>query len=462
MTKYLVATLVILFCCDGNALACDCGKRFPKPCQDLAATDIVFVGTVLRIDSTVSEEGGSTHFGDTVYRFSIDEKISGTTGSEIGIYAKLDKEGCGFDFSQGGQYVVFPAKGRDGRLYTTVCSETRSIEFAQALLIQLRAMRENRPLPSVYGILRNAEQPLGSPLVRFPGEPLANTRIQLRSEDRVLESKTDSNGVYAFQDVPAGEYQMTAELPAGLELAHAFLDEPLEALKLPTGACFEYDVSAQATGRIQGSVLGPDGKALSFADLDLFPAEKYPDGEFRWSEFQDQKKHAGFFEFNRVKPGDYILVFNDLDRISPDTPYPRFYYPGVRELTHAEKIHMEPGQQFLGADIRVYGGHPARNITVKLVAEEGKLPNIHYVEVTGLDGSSPGEQELKLGIFTMSLYTDVHYTLHGEGYCSTSGTESKTESVEVEGSDFDAKEIILVFRGKGCAELPKATQSEEP
>jgi hypothetical protein len=363
---------------------------------------------------------------------------------------------------EGEQYVVFPTQGSDGQLYATACSETRSIKFAQALLIQLRAIRENRSLPSVYGILRNAEQPFGSLSVTFPGEPLANTRIQLRSEDRVMESKTDSNGVYAFQDVAAGEYQMTADLPAGLGLAHAFLDEPLKPLKLPAGACFEYDISAQATGRIQGRVLGPDGKALAFADLDLFPAGKYPDSESRWMEFQNQKKHAGFFEFNRVKPGDYILVFNDLDKISPDTPYPRFYYPGVRELTHAEEIHIEPGQQFLGADIRVYGGHAARNVTVKLIPEEGKLPNIHGVEVSGLDGSSPGEEELTLGVFAISLYADVHYTLHGEGYCSTSGTESKTESVEVEGSDYHAQEIILVFKGKGCAEEPKATQSEEP
>lgn len=462
MTKYLVAALVVLFCCDGNALACDCGKRVPKPCQGLPATDVVFVGTLLHIDKAVPEEEESTRSGDPVARFRIDEKISGAMGLEIDIYPPPDKGDCGYIFSEGQQYLVFATQGSDGQLYTTVCSETRSIELAQALLAQLRAMSKNQPRPSVFGTLRNAEQPFGSLLVRFPGEPLANTRIQLRSEDGVRESKTDSNGVYAFQDVPAGEYQMTAELPEGLELAHAFLDEPLKPLKLPAGACFEYDISAQATGRIQGRVLGPDGQALTFADLDLFPVGKYPDGEFRWSEFQDQRKHAGYFEFNSVKPGDYILVFNDLDRISPDTPYPRFYYPGVRELTHAEKIHMEAGQQFLGADIRVYGGHPTRNITVKLVAEQGKLPSIHYVEVSGLDGSSPGEQELTLGVFAISLYTDVHYTLHGEGYCSTSGTESKTESVEVEGSDYGTKEIILIFKGKGCPELPKVIHGDEP
>ena len=457
--KCLLATLAVLFSC-GKAWACDCGKRDPKPCQGLSATDIIFVGTVLRIDTPVSEEDGGTDFGPTVNRFRIDEMISGATGPEIDIYPRQDN--CGYPFLEGAQYVVFAFQGSDGRPHATVCGDTRKIELSQALLTKLRAMRDNQPIPSLFGILRNAEQPFGSPSVKFPGDPLANISVQLRSGDRVFESKTDSNGAYAFYGVTAGEYQMTAELPANRELAHWFLDEPLEPVKLPEGACYEYNASAQPRGRIRGRVLGPDGKPLSFADLDLFPAEKYPDGEFRWSEFQDQRDYKGFFEFNHVKPGDYILVFNDLDKIDPDTPFPRFYYPGVRELASAQRIHLESGQQFLDADIRVSGGHTARDITVKLVADEGKLPNMHYVEVSGLDGSSPGEQELTLGVYSISIFTDALYTLHGEGYCSATDTESKTEPVEVQGSDFDTKEITLVFKGKGCAEPAKASQNKEP
>lgn len=459
MIKYLLAALAVLFCC-GKAWACDCGKRKPQPCQGLSATDIIFVGTLLRIDTPVSEEDKSTGSGAQVYRFRVDEKISGTTEPEIDIHAGQNDCGHLYLFSEGAQYVVFAFQRRDGRLYVTPCGDTGSIELSQALLTKLRAMRDNRPIPSLFGILRNAEQPFGS--VKFPGDPLANISVQLRSGDRVFESKTDSNGVYAFYGVTAGEYQMTAELPANSELAHWFLDEPLEPVKLPEGACYEYNASAQPRGRIRGRVLGPDGKPLSFADLDLFPAEKYPDGEFRWSEFQDQRGHKGFFEFNHVKPGDYILVFNDLDKIDPDTPFPRFYYPGVRELASAQRIHLEAGQQFLDADIRVYGGHTARDITVKLIADEGKLPNIHYVKASGLDGSSPGEQELTLGVYSISIFTDVWYTLHGEGYCSATDTQSKTEPVEVEGSDFDTKEVTLVFKGKGCEEPPKGSNDKEP
>jgi len=51
--------------------------------------------------------------------------------------------------------------------------------------------------------------------------------------------------------------------------------------------------------------------------------------------------------------------------------------------------------------------------------------------------------------------------LHGQGSCSATGTESETEPAEVEGSDFDTKEIALVFKGKGCVEPPKASQDKE-
>ena len=459
MSKHLLAALAVLFCCGGKAWACDCGRRDPTPCRGLSATDSIFVGTVLRIDTQVSEEDGNAGSGAT--RFRIDEKLSGTTGPEIDVYPGQDN--CGYPFAEGAKYVVSAFQGSDGRLHATACGDTGPIELSQALLSKFRAMRDNRPIPSLFGVLRNGGQPpYASSSVREPGEPLANTSVQLHSGEHVFESKTDTNGIYAFYGVPAGEYQMSAELPANTELTRGwFLDEPLEPVKLPEGACYEYNTSAQPTGRIRGRVLGPDGKPLSFADLGLFPAEKYPDAEFRWTEFQDQREHKGFFEFSHVKPGDYTLVFNDLDKIDPDTPFPRFYYPGVRELAAAQRIHLQSGQQFLDADIRVFGGHTARDITVKLVAEEGKLPNIHYVEVSGLDGSSPGEQELTLGVYTISIFTDVRYTLHGRGYCSATGTESETEPAEVEGSDFDTKEIALVFKGKGCVEPPKASQDKE-
>jgi len=232
VAKYLLFVLVVvMFCSGGTAWACDCGKRDPQPCQLLSATDVVFVGTVLRIDTDMFKEEESTGSPETVSRFHIDEKISGTTGPEIDLYPGLSNDGCGYPFIEGGQYVVFAFQGGKGQLYTTVCSGTRSIESAQALLVQLRAMRDNQPIPSVYGVLRNAEQPFGSPSVKFPGEPLANTRVRLRSEDRIFESKTDASGSYAFYGVPAGEYQLTADLPANLELAHAFLDAPLRPLK---------------------------------------------------------------------------------------------------------------------------------------------------------------------------------------------------------------------------------------
>src|SRR2546429_5853696 len=41
---------------------------------------------------------------------------------------------------------------------------------------------------------------------------------------------------------------------------------------------------------------------------------------------------------------DYILVFNSSNRIDPEAPFPRTFYPGASDLKQAGRIHLEEGQ----------------------------------------------------------------------------------------------------------------------
>jgi len=452
MIKRLPVLLLFLVVASGRVWACGCVGSAPGPCKGLSATDVIFVGRVLQIDNPPSEDVRRSSFGESRYRFHVDEKMSGALDEEVDIYSLRDGD-CGYHFRLYEQYVVFPYRNSDGRLFATICSLTRPIELAQAILPELRDMRDHQRKASLYGILRAAEQPYESVTDDLLGKPLTNTRVELRSPDRAFAAQTDSNGVYAFYDVPGGEYRVQAELPKNLELAQEILNGPLSPLELPADACYEYNVTALPTGRIRGRVLGPNGKPLSFASVELFRREKYSRslvGVMIWSEYQEREKK--YFEFDHVGPGDYILVFNNSGQIDPDTPYPRSFYPGVSDIAKAKLIHVEPGGEVSDADIRVSGGRPTRELTVRLIAETGKLPNINYVETKGRDGSSPGNDEVAPGVYKVSLFKGVHYELHGEGYCSATNEESKTDSVEVEGSDAATREITLIFRGAGCGE----------
>jgi hypothetical protein len=167
-----------------------------------------------------------------------------------------------------------------------------------------------------------------------------------------------------------------------------------------------------------------------------------------WSESQDRKKP--YFEFNHVGPGDYILVYNNDDRIDPDDPYPRTFYPGVPDVSRAKSIHLVAGQEVPDADISVSGGRPTRELTVTLTTDSGDLPDIEYVDATGEDGSVPSNDEVSAGVYKLSLFMDVRYEVHGEGYCSAMSKEAKTGSIEVDGSDMRTLQITLIFSGGGC------------
>jgi hypothetical protein len=450
MTARVLALLFFIVFCSQAGPACTCASLGPQPCHGLTATDVVFVGTVLDIENPPLDDGRAGGSGLSRYHFKIDEHIAGTESREIDIYSGRGGADCSYHFKQGRQYLVFPYRERDSRLFATICSPTRPVEDAQAILPQLRAMRDRQRVASVYGILRSAQQPYTMVSDDLLGQVLSNTRIELRSKDETFEAVTDSNGAYAFYDMPQGEYHFEGELPQHLEFAQVILGGPLPPLKLPARACFESDLTALPSGRIQGRVLASDGKPLAFAAVDLFRRDKYSAETTNGGWYEAQDRDKGYFEFQNVGPGDYLLVYNNSGRMDADEPYPRTFYPGVADLRNAKIIHLEAGQRLDDADIRVQGGLPTREITVRLVAETGELPDINYVEGKGSDGQSTTEQEISAGVYSISILKGVRYDFRGQGYCSATDQESTTESVEVDGSNDRATELTLTFRGAGC------------
>lgn len=454
MIARILAFLLLILTCSGISLACTCVSPGPQPCHGFGATDVVFVGTVLTIDNPPPKGDGLGGTGLSRYHFRVDENIAGANTAEIDVYSGRGGADCSYHFENGQQYLVFPYRGNDSRLFATICSSTRPIGEARAILPQLRAIRDHQRVASVYGVLRSSQQPYASVSDEMLGQILPNTRLELRSETKTFVAVSDSDGAYAFYGVPEGKYHFAGELPEYLEFAQEILGGPLPPLELPAHACIESDLTALPTGSIRGRVLGPDGKPLPFAAVDLFRSDKYtaeiPNGG--WDEAQDREK--GQFEFGNVGPGDYVLVYNNSGRINADEPYPRTFYPGVADLKNAETIHLEAGQKFDHADIRVADGRATREITIRLVANAGELPDINYVEGKGSDGQSTTEEEISPGVYSISIFKDVRYDFYGQGYCSTTGKDSTTASVQVDGSDGSATKFTLVFRGKGCPRKP--------
>ena len=182
-------------------LACSCGGPGPVPCREFSRTSVVFVGTVGSIqnpppdfdqaDESSADMRTVDQSGYSRYHFRVDEKISGTQTIEIDVFSERGGADCSYHFRKGEQYLVFPYKSNDGRLMATICSETRPVQFAQAKLAVLRAMRDRQPVASLYGVMRSVQQPYGSVSDDYYGKPIADTRMILRSDKNAREAKTD-------------------------------------------------------------------------------------------------------------------------------------------------------------------------------------------------------------------------------------------------------------------------------
>jgi len=465
--RALLALSVIILAAPFAARACTCSKAPPGMCPGLQKDDVVFLGTVTEAenipasaasgDSSAAAGAGATAV--VRYHFRIDERFAGPDAPDIDVFSGGDDGDCAFRFQKGEQYIVFPDRADDGRLFASICSSTRLAFEGRALLPQLRAMRRGQRVASVFGVLRRSDPPTLEP-TDDPDDPLPRIKLKLRSKDDRFSTSTGDDGVYTFYDVHAGEYIFTADLPARFEFTQKTLHGGLPPFRIPNGACYEYNVNALPTGKIRGSVFGPDKKPLSNASVELYRAGRYDDSRPGLWAFQSAK---GGFEFDHIGPGEYILVFNRTNRRDPNSPFPRTFYPGAPDASEARHIKLKDGQVLLKTDIRVKDGYPTREIRVQLKWPEGRPPGEVTVMAKADDGENPAAEKLSDGLYQFTLLESAHYTISAwedldpHRAVSRRGAKDCTvparidaEPVTLDASDTTWTEITLTFANPGC------------
>jgi hypothetical protein len=467
-----IAVFTLLVVLPG-AMACTCSQAAPGKCPGLRQGDVVFVGTVTAVEdmpyAAPKSDASSDPSGAPVdiiasrltrYHFQIDEKFAGPDVAELDVFAGGDDGDCAYRFKLGQKYLVFTQQETEGRLFATICNGTRPAGEAIALIPQLRAMRNGTHVASVFGILRRTDPPFLAP-PDDPDDPVPGVSLKLRSRYDRFETSTDANGVYSFYDVHAGEYSFTANLPPRTQLTQKTLSGGLPPFKIPDGACFEYNVDALPTGHIRGSVLGANGKPLSVASVELYRTGSYNDSRPGLWAFQGDK---GVFDFDHIGPGDYIMVFNRANRQDPNSPYPRAFYPGVPDVSDAEPIHLDDGQQLMKVNLRLTQGLPTREIRVHLKWEKGRPLGSVTVMAKADHGRNPAAIKIGDGVYRFTLLESANYTISAwEDLARQRGATRARKpdcnapsrvdaaSVVVSGSDETAKDLLLVFPVASCA-----------
>ena len=516
--RFVLLLWMLVLAAPVSSRACTCSPSPPGRCPGLQRDDAVFLGTVMEIeilrvqaqpppsadatlavDAAASSDSSASPTPVTRYHFRVDENFAGADSAEIDVFSGGDDADCAFRFRKGAQYVVFPRKSPDksddARLFATICSGTRLASEAHALLPQLRAMRSGQRVASVFGVLRRSDPPMLGPPDNDaddpdansssapPGDPpgsangaLPNIPLRLRSRLDRFATSTDDNGVYSFYDVHAGEYTLTATMPARTQLSLKTLPGALPPLKLPSGACYEYDIDALPTGHIRGSVLGPDGKPLALAAVELYRAGHYDESRSGLWTFQGAK---GVFDFDHVGPGEYILVFNRLNRRDPNAPFPRSFYPGTTDSTLAEPIALKNGQQLLHVNIKLRDPFPTRNLRVRLKWNGAPPPGSTVVMAKAAHGINPAVRKISEGLYEMTLLQDALYNVsafeelspshalrrapsrapklraasNAAGLDCATPARLETPPAEIDGSAASEEEITLTFVNPECARL---------
>lgn len=481
--RSLLSCLLLIPAFSIPARGCTCSDVPPAKCAGLQADDVVFLGTVTAVEDIAYAAPTPPDAADqpaapvdivaarlTRYHFRIDERFAPANASalaeEIDIYSGGEDGDCGYRFKAGQQYVVFTHQGTDNRLFATICSGTRLVSEAKALLPQLRAMRNRTRVASVFGVLRRSEPPFLA-LPDDPDEPLPNISLRLRSHDDRFETSSNGDGVYTFYDVHAGEYNFSARLPVRMELTHRSQTGGLAQFRIPNGACYEFDVNALPTGHIRGSVLGPDGKPLPIASVELYRAGTYADSRPGFWGFQGAQ---GVFDLDHVGAGEYVLVFNRANRADPNSPYPRAFYPGVSDLSDAQTIKLKDGQQLLKVNMTVKDGYPTHLLRVQVKWHGARPPGSVTVMAKADDGQNPSAQKLGDSLYQFTLLESTNYTLsawedltprravpgRGKEDCTLPARiDAEPVTVAGAGADKDRKTIELTLASPDCSKTAK-------
>ncbi len=443
--KRFIALTFLLALSSGGTYGCSCSRLGPAKCGGMDNGQAIFVGTVLDIDNPATERRDD-QTGVSRYRFRIDEAISGVAEKEIDVLSGRGGGDCSYHFRAGQQYLVFPT-GEATKLWATSCSDTRAVAFAGALLPQLRAMRDARKVASLYGLVYEIHRPSSSAGPEGDYQFLSNVKVRVRAKGKQFVAVTNAKGAYAFYDLPAGSYQYSAALPPHRVLGDFAGDQHPKPLVMPAGACYEDDLDVLPTGEVRGQVLDPDGKRLPCATIELFNAGDSAGSGQGLFEIQCEQDH---FEFENISAGDYILVYNKDNRVDPDSPFARSFYPGTPDKSRATIIHLKDGERLLGTNIHVAAARPVREISVKFIAGSGNLPILNSVEARSDDGSQPTNKYVSTRSLRMFIFADQDYVLRGYGFCKWGGPIVYADSQKLSASDSARREIKFTFAGDPC------------
>jgi hypothetical protein len=200
------------------------------------------------------------------------------------------------------------------------------------------------PRHSVTGTVSNA----------VTGEPVRRALVQMQGQTQgsVL---TGPDGRFRFDDVPEGSVWLTSQKPGFFDARSFSLNEwgsmGNSSFTVDSGKN-DFQLKLYPSSRIVGHVTDGDGEPVESVNIQVI-AEQIQQGRKQWQIRNGAATDDdGGFRIEDLTPGRYVLLCGGraLPAMSWNGPRqvnPPMYYPDATDMTAAQVMELQPGQEFL-------------------------------------------------------------------------------------------------------------------
>jgi hypothetical protein len=299
---------------------------FSSSCGANQGYEKVFLGTVVDITELSENEKR--------LRLSSEEVFFGSGGQEI--TADTNQGICLPEIHLGDRWLFFLQKVDNSRTLR-LGYEGPSQPEAQATE-QIAALRRLSHLKDSGMVTGNVTQVMVGPDKIRTYLPVPRHKITARQavSGTVFNALTNSEGLYEFQSLPTGKYDLTSNTLSGLWAEDGTID-------IEPHSCVEVNFDLKRDGRISGRVTKWDGTGVPYAFVEALSGPL--DAEETTLVTADE--HGGF-EFRGLEPKRYRI---GVELHAGDANAQIIYYPGTTTENDATAIELGSAQAKPHVDI---------------------------------------------------------------------------------------------------------------
>jgi hypothetical protein len=450
-------TVVIALICmafSHPSSGCECVGA-ARPCEYLRS-ETVFVGTVaetVAVRHPMDEDSWSAGYA---MRFNVENSLRGGLGNEVTIQTGNGGGDCGTPLDPGERLLIFAYRGKDGQLWTGMCSGNLQLpgdSSRDEIVEQLRSLI-GKGVGNIFGRVVSVKPAWRDREVdeKGPPTPMPNIVLHVTSSGFSSSTRTAQDGSYEFDGLPPGKYTVVPDLPGKLDFDHDDSDSRYQA-DLVSGECTDISFKLEPTTSIIGHVKLPSGVHPKTVEVEAIPINwrKVHDFEGVWDLADDDDNE---FKLWPLPPGDYYVGVNINSSPSAESPFPPTYYPGVTNQRDATIIHIAAGEvRKIELPLRdVARPRPVHFIAIGL---DGKPMKTIYIQLEDLRHPGDAESYLNVdldsnGAGTLNIYAGYSYHLHGSHWVSY-GNDWCSKPVSIPaGSDPVTVKFVMDHKDANC------------